>query len=62
MAHEKPTADGCFEYMALSFEADPVLKAQYEREAEPFREAVEKAERLERIGLRVIQDGKVTKR
>lgn len=48
--------------MALSFDADPVLKAQYEREAEPFWEAVEKAERLERIGLRVIQDGKVTKR
>ena len=28
--------------MAFSFEADPVLKAQNERETEPFREAVKK--------------------
>ena len=47
--------------MLAIFEDDPALKAQNERETEPFREAVKKAERLERIGLRVIQGGKVTK-
>ena len=37
-------------------EVDPVRKAQYEREAAPFRE---RADKMRRLGLRVVTSGKV---
>ena len=40
------------------FELDPVKKAQYEREAEPFREKVRRADRMEGLGLRVVEGAK----
>ena len=70
---DKPmTHDECGEYMVIVaetspdrspeeaaflaiFEDDPVLKAQYEREARPFNE---RAEKMARLGLRVVQGGK----
>ena len=39
------------------FEEDPVKKAQYEREARPFRELTDK---MERLGLRVVKGSKAS--
>jgi hypothetical protein len=67
------TSDECCEYMMrvlevcghrtsagaallAILEVDPVRKAQYEREAAPFRE---RADKMRRLGLRVVASGKV---